>query len=390
MDTRSVFTTQNMLAWKAYLRSQDYEESTISRRLHGARSAWKILHRNGLIPCPPPEVEAIDIPRKRRAVTRSLNEEEFLRFALTPIAAPDSSYGPLHLRDAALFALKAAVPISTRRMCQLDREHVDLDAGALQVDADVIPLPGDAIERLGAYLQVTSQGTGPLFLTCHDARIDHNTYRKAFHRHCETCGIPPVGRADLSRLTPPQRQRFLRTPVSSYVPLDDLLERNRLVIRLLCWLGLRPSEVAKLEARDVLAADRQLVLRETKSGDTQSLPLPEELVPHLHAWTEGLDPGRRIFRVSQSTRMDRKHIYRVVREHGEHCGLKGVNPRLLRRSLSRILYDNGASLEIIGLLLRHYEKRKSTTEIYYTLIQTQHIEPVFDFHPLRLHARRSQ
>jgi site-specific recombinase XerD len=389
MVTSNDLTLQNLLNWKSHLRSQGYQDNTVSRKLYAVLTVWDVLHRNGLIPHPPPEAEEVGIPQKRRSIKRSLSEEEFLLFALTP---PDSPYAPLHLRDEAMFWLRAAIPMSIRRMCELDRDNVDLIAGTLRLDDQVLTLPSAPREKLERYVQATPDvpPDGPVFVTYSDNRISHNAHRDAFHRHLESCGIQPVDRADLSRLSEEDRQRFLGTPVASYVVLENQPAYKQLVIDLLCWLGLRPSEVVELEARDVQIADRQLILRETKSGETQVLPIPEELISGLASWVKELAPNTRLFRTSDSDKTDRKRISRIARTQGRDCGLERVTPRLLRRSLSRILRDNGATIEQVGLLLRHSEFRKSTTAIYYAPTQPHHIVPVFDFHPLRLRARRSQ
>ncbi len=392
MSVCDVFTPQNMLNWKIYLREQGYPESTIARKLRGVQTCWRVLHRVHLVPVPAPSAEEIGIPKKQRVYTDSLNQEEFIRFASTPPWLLGWDYPLLNTRDEVLFALHNAVPTSARAICRLDLDDLYLADGVVNFDGNRISLPRAVITKLEEYIRASDRPAstaGPLFLSRTGQRIDHNAFRKAFHRHLATCRIPPTAKADILQLSPEQRALFLSTPVSSYSMSDHDLERAQLILDLLCWLGLRPSEIQNLHKEDVrLSGETRLILRTTKSKEPQELPIPVELAPRLTNHINSLDPEMPVFQTSTGKAVDRRDIHEMVCQHGQHCQIAlTVNPRVLRRSLSRLLVDNGATQEQVGLLLRHYEYRTTTTAISYVPIRAQHIARVFDFHPLRLIAK---
>jgi len=146
--------------------------------------------------------------------------------------------------------------------------------------------------------------------------------------------------------------------------------RDYAILLLLSRLGLRASEVAGLRLDDVGWRAGEVVVR-GKGGRVDSLPLPvdvgEALVSYLRrrplqdADTVGC---RALFVkvVGPSGPMSRYAVGAVVREACRRAGMPRVGCHRLRHTAATGMLRSGATLEEIGQVLRHRERR--TTAIY--------------------------
>ena len=143
--------------------------------------------------------------------------------------------------------------------------------------------------------------------------------------------------------------------------------RDYAILLLLSRLGLRASEVAGLRLDDVGWRAGELVVR-GKGGRVDSLPLPvdvgEAVASYLRRRPSDSDGCRALFlkMVAPVGPMSRYAVGAVVREACWRAGMPRMGCHRLRHTAASGMLRSGATLEEIGQVLRHRERR--TTAIY--------------------------
>lgn len=170
-----------------------------------------------------------------------------------------------------------------------------------------------------------------------------------------------------------------RLPV--FVPeyqMDELLDsaelqegfpgvRDRLVILMAYYTGMRRGELVHLKVSDVDFASRSLMI--TGKGNKQRIvPLADELVAEMETYLalreERVKGMHDVFFITdKGDAVYDKYIYRlVVKWLGRVTTLKKRSPHVLRHTFATHLLNNGACIEAIRELLGHSDL--SATQIY--------------------------
>lgn len=144
--------------------------------------------------------------------------------------------------------------------------------------------------------------------------------------------------------------------------------RNHALLELLYAAGLRVSEAAGIDTRDLDLVNRQVVV--TGKGDRTRVALFGE--PAREALATYLDRGRphlaagaetALFLNRSGGRLTTRSIQELVRRTGVARGLRqGVHPHLLRHSFATHMVEQGADLRVVQHLLGH--SSIDTTQIY--------------------------
>lgn len=150
---------------------------------------------------------------------------------------------------------------------------------------------------------------------------------------------------------------------------------------LLLWLGMRPSEFGKVRRSDIDFERQLIILRDTKSGGDQVVPIPDEMVERLRTITLHLQPDSFVFVHSKGGPMRRKQVEKRVRRWCNERGVNKVTPQIIRRSLALLLENRGASEIQVQSLLRH--KGSSTNRRHYAKINTDAARAALKYHPAR-------
>jgi integrase/recombinase XerC len=211
------------------------------------------------------------------------------------------------------------------------------------------------------------------------------------------CGLDPT-----AGIPAPRTPKRLPNPL----PVDDCMvlvegkttaprhsERRRLrdlaLVELLYGTGLRVSEAAALDVRDV-DLQRGDVRVLGKGGKERVVPIPGEAREALNQYLEfrrmpgvlaqPLFPSLRL-RDGQLVRLGVRDIRRVLKERAQRVGIADrVHPHRLRHSYATHLLDMGADLREIQELLGHASL--ATTEKY-TAVSAERLVEVYD----RAHPR---
>ena len=141
--------------------------------------------------------------------------------------------------------------------------------------------------------------------------------------------------------------------------------RNRLILLVLYYGGLRVSEACSLEWNSVLFRRGAIQLSiHGKGGQTRQVLLPARMGNDLRLLRESRPAHSPVF-VSKKTdgRLHRSQIYRIVRDAALRAGLDvAVSPHWLRHAHASHALDNGAPTHLVQRTLGH--KSMATTGRY--------------------------
>lgn len=145
--------------------------------------------------------------------------------------------------------------------------------------------------------------------------------------------------------------------------------RDRAVVALLYYAGLRVAELAALDVDDVPLTARagRVIVRAGKGGRPRSIPLHPQLRTNLQTYrsvrTElrGADsPALLLSR--RGTRLGTRRIDEIVAALGNDVGVDQLTPHVLRHTFATDMLRRGADLVLVSELLGH--SNLETTRVY--------------------------
>lgn len=155
--------------------------------------------------------------------------------------------------------------------------------------------------------------------------------------------------------------------------------RDKVIIKMLAYCGLRRFELAKIKIEDINFETKKISIHGKKNIDRLATVFSDQLVEDLNIYIQYVLANRKqgyLF-PAVSTLNDHGHITptqinRIVAKAGQrarlnnpHPDLKNINPHMLRHSCARILKDRGLSLEVVQKVLGHLSY-KTTMDLYGT------------------------
>ena len=217
----------------------------------------------------------------------------------------------------------------------------------------------DQIESfLEEYRESHSRTSTALFATCL-----RSFYRWA-RRKKLVAANPTDELEEIARDRPAPRAIDDRTIRALLAALDTLSgtegRRNRLIVRTFLFTGLRLSELAGLDRRDLDMDAKTIVVRHAKGGRQRIIAMPDVLHQDLVAW--GLPESGPLWRCSRgrlSAAAISEMFRRVVRDE---LGMRGITAHVLRHTHATKLRRAGADLRGIQTQLGH--SKPETTAIY--------------------------
>jgi len=162
--------------------------------------------------------------------------------------------------------------------------------------------------------------------------------------------------------------------------------RDRAILETLYATGMRVSELAGLDLRDIDWAAAEI--RVIGKGNKERIVLLGRIaVTVLRTYVENGRPQQIGKRVSDAVFLNRfgnrlsvRSISEIVRQTGEAAGLdQTVTPHLLRHSFATHLLEGGADLRVVQELLGH--ENLATTQIYTHVTQAHAKETYTHAHP---------
>ena len=130
--------------------------------------------------------------------------------------------------------------------------------------------------------------------------------------------------------------------------------RDTLIVELAVKTGLRRSELANLEAKDI--HPDFLVVRNGKGGKDRIIPLVVSIAQRLKNFTQGMKPEEKIFKLKAAC------ISNKIRQFAKKAGLNDFHTHTMRHKFATDLLEHGANIKQVQELLGH--ENLATTEVY--------------------------
>lgn len=144
--------------------------------------------------------------------------------------------------------------------------------------------------------------------------------------------------------------------------------RDRAILTLFCFAGLRRNELRQLDRGDVQFGRQRVLVRHGKGGRQRAVPLTQATLEVVRAYLAvRLDPEPALFLSNRRRRISNEALGDVLQRY-----LPGLAPEervtlhALRRTFATILHQRGASLQVIQQLLGHANPQ--TTMRHYIIL----------------------
>lgn len=178
---------------------------------------------------------------------------------------------------------------------------------------------------------------------------------------------------------PPKKRKPKRIPVylsqeeaadildvaGSYEPrgVPHGKERNRALIALMLYGGLRVSEASGCNRRD-LDLDSGVLRIIGKGNKERELPLNDVAIAAIRRYLDvRTDDAPEMFLARTGSRLSARSIDQIVRQMSGFAGItKKISPHKLRHTFATLLLDSGADLRDVQEFLGH--ESVATTQIY--------------------------
>ena len=178
-------------------------------------------------------------------------------------------------------------------------------------------------------------------------------------------GVRQAGVRAGNWLTPEQARLLLDQPDPSKI----LGKRDRAILALLVCCGLRRTELADLQPRDLCRREGRWVIVDLKGKGSRlrTVPVPASVKEAIDDWiraahiTEG-PIFRSTRRPGRTSPLTGKMIWHIVSRYAAQAGLPKLAPHDLRRTCAKLCRASGGDLEQIQFLLGHASIQ--TTERY--------------------------
>ena len=128
----------------------------------------------------------------------------------------------------------------------------------------------------------------------------------------------------------------------------------------------RPDALVRRRRRDIEWDEQRILLRSTKSGDEQYIPMGPKTRERLDLYISSrTDDNPALFLSARGTRLSRQRVWEIVRDIFGEFGIKGIGPHDLRHSFATNYMNNPdareADLKEIGrwksdTMVRRYSK----------------------------------
>lgn len=155
--------------------------------------------------------------------------------------------------------------------------------------------------------------------------------------------------------------------------------RDKVIIKLLAYCGLRRFELAKIKIEDIDLKTNKIRILGKKDIDRLATIFSDQLADDLKVYLQYVLNNAKegylfpaVSSLNEQGHITPTQVNRVVAKAGHQAKLhnpipelKNINPHILRHSCARILKDKGLSLEVVQRVLGHLSF-KTTMDLYGT------------------------
>ncbi|MGA3118131.1 MAG: site-specific tyrosine recombinase XerD [Syntrophobacteraceae bacterium] len=216
---------------------------------------------------------------------------------------------------------------------------------------------------------------------------------RTFFRFLEKRGLiesNPALLVQFPKLGPQLPKALTAAQIESLLEQPDLTktlgQRDRAMFELLYACGLRVSELAELQLRQVVLQPGYLTVR-GKGGKERLVPMGELAAECLKTY---LEDGRlkllklgfipEVFINARGESISRQGIWKIIKSSARKAGITiNITPHMLRHSFATHLLENGADLRSLQVMLGHADI--ATTQIYTHVARERLKEIHRKYHP---------
>lgn len=155
--------------------------------------------------------------------------------------------------------------------------------------------------------------------------------------------------------------------------------RDKVIVKLLAYCGLRRFEVAKIKIEDIDIETNKIIILGKKNIERLATIFSDQLNDDLKVYIRYVLDNKKqgylfpaVSSLNKKGHISTSEINRIVAKAGHRAHLKNpipelknINPHILRHSCARILKDRGLSLEVVQKVLGHLSY-KTTMDLYGT------------------------
>ena len=139
--------------------------------------------------------------------------------------------------------------------------------------------------------------------------------------------------------------------------------RNRAILAVLCYAGLRVSELLNLKISDIKNKDYSIRVNNAKKKSSRMVYVPEYLFHYIEKWKEIRPSSRYLFCSRYGKKLLPDYIQKMVKRYSKKIDPhKDIHPHCLRHSVATIWLKEGKPVRGIQKQLGH--KSLVTTQIY--------------------------
>ena len=139
--------------------------------------------------------------------------------------------------------------------------------------------------------------------------------------------------------------------------------RNRAIIAVLCYAGLRVGELINLKTSDIKEKDSAIKINNAKWKSSRLVYVPNYLFHYINKWKEVMPNSKYLFCSRYGKKLLPDYIQKMVKRYAKIIAPdKDIHPHCLRHSIATIWLKEGKPIRGIQQQLGH--NNLNTTQIY--------------------------
>ena len=153
---------------------------------------------------------------------------------------------------------------------------------------------------------------------------------------------------------------------------DNHSIRDRLMVEVMFWAGLRVSEITKLDEENVRTdlEPPRIEIKNSKGGKNRDVPLNSEVLSRLRLYIKQTRQDKAkymrdnpVFLSATGRRLTTRRVQQIVQKYAELSGIgKHIHPHTFRHGFASYMIEKNVDLRSIQELLGHNDIQ--TTQIY--------------------------
>lgn len=161
--------------------------------------------------------------------------------------------------------------------------------------------------------------------------------------------------------------------------------RNLCIIHLMLDAGLRSSEVINLHRKDILFTSSSIVVNRSKGGRSRIVLMPPALAAMLQQYIDRFHPPASAFffsRLNGTTGISYSVLRSLFLRIGRQTGITRIHPHLLRHTFATSYIMGGGNLEMLRILLGHYDYTVTRTYLHLAAQYQIMKSPIYQLDPI--------